>query len=231
MAVHDEEVARTRALGADLLGALQGREGVLLGYVVAADELDALAQAMRRAGLEPVGPIAMQRERADGRVLGWRLLFPRGQRWRDSTPFVIEWTTSDADRLEWDEPAAHPNGVTRVDELTMLVEDLPRAIAMHERAFGLGVAADGPGLARAAIGDMSVQLVGFEAAVPRELEQLGEGLAELTLGVRDMDQAAKRIAGLIPDADGRRYRIPESAALGVRLALIEVREPASRSLP
>lgn len=158
----------------------------------------------------------MQRERADGHVLSWRLLFPSGQRWRDIAPFVIEWVTSDADRIAWDAPVAHPNGVTGVSGLAVAVPDLARARMLYAGALGLATAPSGPGRARAALGDVSVDLVTG-----------GEGVHELTLGVRDMAQAARAIPGLSRGADGEQCVIPLEPAVGARLVLAEVSGPGS----
>ena len=212
MAVEDPAIARTRPFGAQLLDFLRDREGGLIGYVVAGRELNARALAMRKSGLEPVGPIAMQRERPDGRALRWRLLFPRGQRWRDIAPFIIEWGTSDAERVAWDAPLPHPNGVTRVDRLAVRVPDLADASALYEQVLGLAVTPDGPGRAHTALGAVTVDLIAG-----------GEpGLAELTLAVADIARAATASQGLLRDGDGSLYRIPPGAAAGARLALTEV---------
>lgn len=216
MAVHDPALARSRPFGSQLLDFLADRDGGLIGYVVAGEDLDTLAQAMRRSGLEPTGPFAMQRERADGHVLSWRLLFPSGQRWHDIAPFVVEWLTSDADRVAWDAPVPHPNGVTGVSGLAVAVPDLARATMLYAGSLGLATAPSGPGRARATLGLVSVDLVTG-----------GEGVHELTLGVRDMAQAAKAIPGLTPDADGVRSRIPLKPAQGARLVLAPVSGSAS----
>jgi len=177
---------------------------------------------MRRSELDPVGPVAMERQRPDGRSLRWRLLFPRGQRWRDIAPFVIEWITSDADRLAWDETLPHSNGVTGVDGLVIVVRDLPQASVLYERGLGQRLTPHGRGRVRVALGDVSVDLVAESDPAAGQLHERGEGLAELTLRVRDIGRAAAVIPGLIPDADGMRYRIPDQSAQGARLVLSEV---------
>ncbi|MDP9246067.1 MAG: VOC family protein, partial [Chloroflexota bacterium] len=148
MAVHDEARARTRPLGSELLQFLRRRDGGLIGFVVAGLDSDDLAAAMRHAGFEPVGPIAMQRERADGRVLSWRLLFPHGPGWRDIAPFVVEWVTSDVERLAWDAPVPHPNAVTRIAGLRIVVPDVAAARTLYSRGLGLAVAPLGAAAAR-----------------------------------------------------------------------------------
>ena len=222
MAVEDADLAGSRPFGAQLLESLRGREGGLIGYVVAGQDLDALTGEMRRSELDPIGPVAMERQRPDGRSLKWRLLFPRGQRWRDIAPFVIEWITSDADRLAWDETLPHSNGVTGVDGLVIVVRDLPQASVLYERGLGQRLTPHGRGRVRVALGDVSVDLVAESDPAAGQLHERGEGLAELTLRVRDIGRAAAVIPGLIPDADGMRYRIPEQSAQGARLVLSEV---------
>jgi len=215
MAVHDESLARSRPFGTQLLEFLDRQGGGLVGYVVAGRDTDRLARAMRRLGLDPVGPLAMQRERPDGHVLAWRLLLPRGPRWRDTAPFVVEWETSDAERLAWDAAVPHPNGVTGVSGLTVLVRDLSAATGLYERALGLVVTPHGPGRAAAALGALPVELLVTD-------DPAAEGLDELSLRVADQERAAAAIPGLARDPADGRYRIPVAAAIGARFVLSAV---------
>ena len=228
MAVHDPALARSRPFGSQLLDFLADRDGGLIGYVVAGEDLDTLAQAMRGTGLEPTGPFAMQRERDDGNILRWRLLFPSGQRWRDIAPFVIEWATGDADRTAWDAPVPHPNGVTGVSGLVVVAPDLARASQIYGRALGLPIDPDGAGRARSAVGGVAIEL--FSSAertgAGDRSGPIGEGLHEIVLQVNDMAAAAKVIPGLDRGAGGR-YRIPPRSALGARLVVAEVSGPGS----
>lgn len=228
MAVHDPALAGDRAFGGHLLRIIGAGGGGLIGYVVAGRDLDTLAQAMRDAGLEPDGPFAMQRERPDGNLIRWRLLFPSGRRWRDIAPFVIEWATSDADRVAWDVPVPHPNGVIGVSGLVVVAPDLERASRIYGRALGLPVERNGAGRARSALGDVAIEMVqSAERTDPGDRGgPISEGLHELVLRVNDIAEAARTIPGLVRGADGR-YRIPARSALGARLVLAEVKGPGS----
>lgn len=132
-----DEALATGGNGAAAVRLLDAREGGMLGYALAADDIDGLAASLTAAGIEVAGPIVRSRVRPDGRTLGWRLLFPFGTTWGTPWPMFIQWDGADADRLEWERPGRHENGVTGVAGLRIAVPDLAAASTAYER-MGLG---------------------------------------------------------------------------------------------
>ncbi|MEO5989647.1 MAG: VOC family protein [Candidatus Eisenbacteria bacterium] len=113
---------RVDAVGRRFLPHL-GRLGVC-DLVLRGAELSSFAARARAHGVFADGPIAMGRERPDGRVLAWELLMPDSF----NLPFLIE----DITPREWrvpSEPAAvtHANGATGVASVTMRVRNLTGA--------------------------------------------------------------------------------------------------------
>lgn len=225
MAVRDVSEARRRPFGGQLLDLLsEGGDG-LIGYVVAGRELDLLARRLGESGLDPVGPLAMERQRPDGRAVRWKLLFPRGQRWGDIAPFVIDWEASDSAILADAGDIAHPNGAVGVEGLTIRVADLDGARDLYDRVLGFETAVQGDGRFRAKLGPLDVDIESAERS-PSEIDGAasdGEGLYEVRLAVRHIEPALAAIPELTRDTDGL-YRIPVDAALGARLALRPVGE-------
>lgn len=223
MAVRDESEARRRPFGSQLLDLLRAGRGGLIGYVVAGTELDALAGRMERSGLHPAGPVAMQRQRPDGRTVQWRLLFPRGQRWRDIAPFVIEWAASYSTILSEAGDHPHRNGVVGVEGLTIGVTNIGHVRALYENAFGLQTVQFGAACARVKLGAVTIELIAPENGDqgPVELAPDSEGVVELRLAVRDLSTAVATMPGLTRGKDGI-YRIPPTATLGARIAITEL---------
>src|SRR5207302_2738305 len=88
-------------------------------------------------GLEPVGPFPMRRERPDGRVLGWRLLFPFERTWLTPWPMFIQWDEPDEERLRWERPGRHANGVVRVEAVRVAVADPAGMRERFRRQLGI----------------------------------------------------------------------------------------------
>lgn len=225
MAVRDQAEASAQPFGSQLLRFLRGREGGLIGYVVGGQELPAIAERLAAFGAASTGPFEMQRERLDGHVLKWRLLFPNGRIWRDVAPFVIDWITPDADRLAWDALAPHANGVIGVAALSILAADVQRTIALYASALGAAVVAGDARRAQALLGEVRVDLLArdADAAAARLFATDGQGIADVTLRVRDVAQARALIPGLAR-TDDRRFRIPPELACGARLLLEPITE-------
>lgn len=137
LAVEDPVQARARgSFGAELATFLDKAEG-LVGFVLASSKLEDEAQGLADIGLVHEGPFAMDRERPDGRILAWRLVVPGLSPWRKPWPFLIEWETPDADRLSWDPIGRHPNGVTGIGGIELLIEDIDAAATLYETGLGL----------------------------------------------------------------------------------------------
>ncbi len=70
--------------------AAQNRPG-LMTFAVRANDLGALSEAGRHAGLAVEGPIAMHRSRPDGTRLDWSILYFAHAVYGEAIPFVIDW--------------------------------------------------------------------------------------------------------------------------------------------
>lgn len=231
-----EDAAEARASGAggaELAAYLEQRVGGLVGYCLATDNIEQLAQHFARERLEALGPFAMQRARPDGRLLEWRLLVPGGVSWRRPWPFFIEWGQPDAVRLSWEAPGDHPLGATGVAGVTVLVRELDQAVDLYARQLGLqpaagrGATAEGAEQASFAVGDCVIRLLapGGSTALQQELATWGEGLHEIRLRVADLERAGELLArnGVTAEAlpsEERALLVPPEAALGARLVLV-----------
>lgn len=116
---------RMDAIGRRFLPHL-ARTGVC-DFVFRASGLADLAAAARTRGLASEGPLAMGRERPDGRRLAWELLLPE----TFELPFMIDDTTPREWRVPQDPTATrHANGATGVGSVTVHVESIAAA---HQR--------------------------------------------------------------------------------------------------
>jgi catechol 2,3-dioxygenase-like lactoylglutathione lyase family enzyme len=182
--------------GMTLLDFLEKREGGLVGYALATDDIEQEAERFRLTGLPAQGPFAMQRMRPDGRLLSWSLLVPDNVPWRRPWPFFIQWGVPDEQRLAWEKPGVHANGVVSWAGISVGVQDLESAINLYQRQIGLVLEQtdDVPALAaRRAIfrvGSASIELLApaAEGPVQHLLATVGEGPFEVQLAVRDMNQ-------------------------------------------
>lgn len=66
----------------------------LLTWCARSDDLEGLQERARARGLETSPIASMQRQRPDGSLLRWRLLFLEGHRYGLSLPFFIDWQDS-----------------------------------------------------------------------------------------------------------------------------------------
>jgi catechol 2,3-dioxygenase-like lactoylglutathione lyase family enzyme len=204
----------------------------LVGYALAAQGIEQEAERFRQTGLEAQGPFAMQRMRPDGRELSWRLLVPGGTAWRRPWPFLIQWDAPDEQRLTWEQPGTHPNGASGVAGVRVLVRDLDAGLALYQRQLGMAPAerdeAPGLGAHRATfqVGNLSIQLLApaGKGMAQQGLDAQGEGLFELLLKTKDMNQTlttlAQRGVGVEMGPVGTLTALiqPEQA-LGARIAL------------
>jgi catechol 2,3-dioxygenase-like lactoylglutathione lyase family enzyme len=228
-------VSRRDELG--LLDFLRKREGGLLGYVLATSTIEQDAERFRSSGLAAVGPIALQRMRPDGHLLSWRALVPLvpgGGPGRQPWPFLIQWDVPDEQRLSWEKPGRHPNGVRGWAGVAIAVRDLERAIDFYQRHLGLelGQTDEIPRLAaRRATFQVESSRIDLlmptgEGPVQGMLEELGEGPFEVTLTVSDLKQARQVLhqGGLHVEPsseDLASILLPFQQTLSTRLRLIE----------
>jgi catechol 2,3-dioxygenase-like lactoylglutathione lyase family enzyme len=234
IAVYDEAELAGRGLNGQALAEfLEKQEGGLVGYALATGAIEQDAERFQQTGLVAEGPFAMERLRPDGRRLSWRLLVPESVPWRRPWPFLIQWDASDAERLSWEAPGVHPNGAVGVAGISLAVWNLERAIDLYQRQLGLSLAQQEvvPHLsarrARFRAGTFTIDLLAplRDGSVQTQLNSSGEGLFELNLTCKNLDQARAALAqaGLSAeqtrgDSDG--LLLPVGAALGARLRLL-----------
>ena len=110
-----------RAFADDLLD----RGGGLFGWVLATREAERVAARLRQSGLSEAATSSMSRARPDGTVLSWKLV-NGGPGTPPGMPGIIDWDASDEDRLRWEPPATHPNGVRSVAGVVVALRDPER---------------------------------------------------------------------------------------------------------
>ncbi len=203
ISIYDRDELSARELsGTTLAEFLDKHEGGLVGYALAAQGIEQEAERFRQTGLVAQGPFAMQRLRPDGRELSWRLLVPGGTAWRRPWPFLIQWDAPDEQRLTWEQPGTHPNGASGVAGVRVLVRDLEAGLALYQGQLGLAPAerdeAPGLGAHRATfqVGNFSIQLLApaGKGMAQQGLDAQGEGLFELLLKTKDMNQTLTTLA-------------------------------------
>jgi len=197
ISVFDKTEAATRgSQGKALIDFLEKRESGLVGYALATTDIQQDAERLRNTGLMAVGPFPMQRMRPDGHLLSWRLLVPEGVSWCRPWPFLIHWDVPDDQRLSWEKPGTHPNGVTGWVGIAIAVRDLESIIDLYQRQLGLTLSR------RDTVPSLAARRVTFQVnssqidllmplgngPVQRALEEVGEGPFEVRLAIRDLDQ-------------------------------------------
>lgn len=238
LAIYDREEVRTAGISREALAEyLETREGGMLGFALATDDIDALADQFRRTGLDAVGPYDMQRQRPDGVMLRWRLLVPGGTAWRRPWPFFIQWEMDGQDRLAVEVPGNHPIGAQRVCGVSVLVRDAGAGRHLYETQLGLSAefeddTDEGP-IVTYRVGEFTIDLLcpADDTAAAHYLEANGEGLYQVMLQVESLNYvqnylAERGIALTRAGAEAAPWSIPASAALGAQFVLIGPQEEA-----
>jgi catechol 2,3-dioxygenase-like lactoylglutathione lyase family enzyme len=193
LSVFDEAEARRNGRD-DIVQFLKEHDGALARYALASSNLDEDARRFQKTGFEATGPYPMQRLRPDGHVLSWRLLVPRTPTWRSTLPFLIQWDQGDEQRLAWDGIGEHANCAFGIARVAVVTRDLAATSDTYERKLGLGAPVTGEVIPRDAkqstfaLGRFRIELrepIGPGAA-QRTLAEIGEGLQEIEIAVRDL---------------------------------------------
>ncbi len=182
ISIHDRSELEAAGRAQGLAAFLDRHAEGLAAFALATRDIDGLARRFRATGLEAVGPFAMDRLRPDGRRLSWRLLIPGGEAYRRPWPFFIQWDLPDAERLQWEGPASHPNGARALEEVMVAVHDLGAGVDLYQR-LGLSLAgrtplpALGATSARFDVSGVRILLLapGGPGAVADSLQDRGEG--------------------------------------------------------
>jgi hypothetical protein len=232
LSIEDDLLVRDHAPGGEgLRSYLSDRTGGAAAWVAQSDDIEADARRAAAAGFGGIGlPVAMQRARPDGSLFTWQLLIPRGEGFRRTWPLLIQWQTSDAERLRAEPAGDHANGVRGVRGLRVVVPSEADACAVYETQLGvpLAPAVQLEELSAAAfvarIGDLDLSVLAPAGAGPvaDELASHGPGPYDVRLAVRDVDTAEdllrRRGVGVHRDPDGSLVIDPREAC-GVRLRL------------
>jgi catechol 2,3-dioxygenase-like lactoylglutathione lyase family enzyme len=198
LSIYDEAEARASKLGTQVLvDFLREREGGLLGYALAVADIGQETERFRGTRLLAGEPFAMQRLRPDGRLLTWRLLILGDVSWRRPWPFLIQWDAPDEQRLSWEVPGIHPNGASEWIRAAVAVHNLESATDFYQRQLGLELKESGEVSRLGAwhatfrLGTSCIDLLmpTGEGAVQQILTDLGEGLQEVSIAVKDLNQA------------------------------------------
>jgi catechol 2,3-dioxygenase-like lactoylglutathione lyase family enzyme len=209
LAVHDSsEATRSGGPGRFMTEYQRERPGALLGFALASSNLDdeAARGAAPAVGYTQGQPFAMQRTRPDGHVLSWRLLVPGQHTWRRPWPFLIQWDTSDQQRLAWEGTGQHANGASGVTGLRVAARDVPAVISIYRDQLGLPVTSSS-----VALPNSPIEIV--------HSEDDDEGLAEVQLRVPNLNVtrdwfARQRIAL------NHRSAVPLERSLGAHLVFV-----------
>jgi catechol 2,3-dioxygenase-like lactoylglutathione lyase family enzyme len=228
-----KEIAVSGLRGQVLADYLAGREGGLVGYCLATDEIFRRAEALRSTTMVEVPePLLVTRKTPSGQELKWHVLLPGGVNWRRPWPFLIQADPGNPDENAGAPKAGHSLGATGVAGLGVVVRDLARSEALY-RHFGLvpsgrdGVPELGAERLRFVREGFSIDLLApaGPGAVRMELDDAGEGLFQLSLCVEDMGRARAWLArsniALLPapGCPGGQL-IPPGRAAGARLVLV-----------
>lgn len=205
LSIEDHALARDRApSGQELWSYLHGRDGGAAAWVAQSDDVVADAERAAARGFDDIGaPVTMRRARPDGTEFAWRLLIPGGAAFRRTWPLLIQWDTSEAERLRAEPPGDHANGVTGVRELSVVVPTLDEARTTYEHHLGVAldapasVASLGAQVLRAHLPDLELALLvpTGRGPVEDELASHGPGPYELGLVVSDLDATEAFLRG------------------------------------
>jgi len=143
LAVEEEKIASRsdNPLIQQLAGDL-ARFGEGVGQVaLRTTDIHGWAKRLRRHGLNVTGPVPGSRQREDGSVIRWSMLFAASDQVHLPLPFLIEWEQPDEERrtdlTQRGIIAAHPNNVTRVDWIAYAAADAMHASERWQEWFGL----------------------------------------------------------------------------------------------
>ena len=227
LTVEFPDTARARgAFGTDLMAFLAEHSG-LVGYVLAGSGLDDEVEGIRSSGLDVEGPFRMDRVHPKGGRLEWRLVLPGRSPWRKPWPYLIDWITGEDELLAWDPPGDHPNRVSGVAGIDLLVEDLDGAGRFYEEALGLrrreGEQAQGASSRHYRLGSfrLGVHQPDGSGPVATELDRRGPGPFRLLLASSDLDSTAAALSrnGVRYDQSASGIDIDPVDAAGTRLRI------------
>lgn len=206
----------------------------LLGFALAADQLDGDVSEAARRGIAMDAITAGSRRRPDGTMMHWRSARVQGDPWGRRLPFLIQHETSPRQRRDW-APASHPLGATTIPLISVGVADLEQATDDYRKLLGSPPerTEEVPALparrTRFPVGSFRIDLLQPMAdtgGLAEHVHSQGGGIFMVSLRVPDVDRAVRflRERGTAVGNPTPRRRAPlldPSQTLGVRLQLVE----------
>jgi catechol 2,3-dioxygenase-like lactoylglutathione lyase family enzyme len=182
-----ELIAFLNPVGGHPWYAALSRGGGLVDFCMRTDDLEADAEAMRRAGVPMGESTAMTRDRPDGYRLKWVLSIPGACNGR--VPFLIRDETPRDERVPRDR--SHRNGVTGLRSLTIAVEDPTASSVPYARVLNR----PGAPIQRPELDAAGVRFVIGPHAVDLVAPKRGEGPLVDWLGERGQSPCAAMLSG------------------------------------
>jgi hypothetical protein len=232
LSIEDEALALDRAPAGDALRTyLASRAGGAAAWVAQSDDIRRDAERAERAGFRDIGrPIPMRRARPDGSEFTWQLLIPRGLAFRQPWPLLIQWDTSDDERLRAEPAGDHANGTTGIRDLALVLPSIEEAIAVYGTRLGLPLDPPetvddlGATVLRTRVGAVALSILASngDGPVAREVARQGPGPSELGLWVGDLGAARRLLHDrgvALAEETEETVAIDPVEACGVRLRL------------
>lgn len=112
------------------------REG-MHNFALRTTDIEALSESLEKSGFEIDGPRTFKREKENGEVVSWKLLFIKDNKTNVPMPFIIDWGMSDEQRLENLEAGNILGDNGKLLKIKVAVENVDNAIHAFTEAFHL----------------------------------------------------------------------------------------------
>ncbi|MFZ0216308.1 MAG: VOC family protein [Candidatus Dormiibacterota bacterium] len=188
---------------AALVRYLDAHEAGLIGYALATDTIEQAPARFAEQGILVPPLIPRDRLLPGGDRLRWRLAIPGGQSWLTPWPMLIQWDTTDAERLRWEAPGHHRNGVSGVGGIQLRAADPDLVERVFVGALGLP-ARRTPGRTTFPVGACLLEVAPAADG--------DGGPTTLVLSSADLDRTAAQTGGVREDVA---VRLPAASLDGV----------------
>ncbi len=132
--VADPDAARAAGRGTLVDRLAAGDEG-LVAFALRGFPVEHVIERAAAVGMDVRGPVSMSRRSATA-AAAWRLAIPHGDQYGGWWPFFIEWSDGGPGSSGY-RVVDHPNGATRISEVTVATADLDPVRALLEGALGM----------------------------------------------------------------------------------------------
>jgi catechol 2,3-dioxygenase-like lactoylglutathione lyase family enzyme len=227
------ERSALRLSGDGISALIKDREGGFVDVILDTRLPDRVVDRLSRARV-PVHEFSANRVRPDGLVTKNRGIVTADGSSRHLYPSFINWEQPDPERLSPETQSPHANGACEVVAISLVVGDLGSAKTAYVEVLGLPAVSEefvselGARRCRCAAGALTIDLLAADGPGPvrSALDSIGEGLLEVRLRVRDMQQSrvklaelgvAMRLAPGVPNG----LLLPEERTVGARIVLVE----------